>query len=70
MLDPAVQQGLAESSPAAPTITGLEFKPDVAKYLAYPEAKMDEMGIFSPNWAFINPIRPQLLEKYNQVFGS
>jgi hypothetical protein len=31
---------------------------------------MDEMGIFSPDWAFINPIRPKLLEKYNQVFGS
>ena len=70
MLDPAVQQGLAEASLAAPTIAGLEFKPDVAKYLAYPEAKMDEMGIFSPDWAFINPIRPKLLEQYNQVFGS
>jgi putative spermidine/putrescine transport system substrate-binding protein len=70
MLDPTVQQGLAEASLAAPTITGLEFKPDVAKYLAYPEAKMDEMGIFSPDWSFINPIRPKLLEKYNQVFGS
>lgn len=70
MLDPTVQQGLAEASLAAPTITGLEFKPDVAKYLAYPEAKMDEMGIFSPDWAFLNPIRPKLLEKYNQVFGS
>jgi len=70
MLDPGVQQGLAEASLAAPTITGLEFKSDVAKYLAYPESKMDEMGIFSPDWAFINPIRPKLLEKYNQVFGS
>jgi len=70
MLDPGVQQGLAEASLAAPTIIGLEFKPDVAKYLAYPEAKMDEMGIFSPDWTFINPIRPKLLEKYNQVFGS
>jgi putative spermidine/putrescine transport system substrate-binding protein len=70
MLDPTVQQGLAEASLAAPTITGLEFKPDVAKYIAYPEAKMDEMGVFSPDWNFINPIRPKLLEKYNQVFGS
>ncbi len=38
--------------------------------MAYPEAKMDEMGIFSPDWTFINPIRPRLLEKYNQVFGA
>lgn len=70
MLDPGVQQGLAEASLAAPTIDGLEFKPDVAKYIAYPESKMDEMGIFSPDWTFINPIRPKLLEKYNQVFGT
>jgi putative spermidine/putrescine transport system substrate-binding protein len=70
MLDPAVQQGLAEATFAAPTISGLEFKPDAAKYMAYPESKMDEMGIFSPDWRFINPIRSALLEKYNQVFGA
>jgi putative spermidine/putrescine transport system substrate-binding protein len=70
MLDPGVQQALAEASLAAPTISGLEFKPDVAKYIAYPESKMDEMGIFSPDWTFINPLRPQLVEKYNQVFIS
>lgn len=70
MLDPGVQQGLAEASLAAPTIAGLEFKPDVAKYIAYPESKMDEMGIFSPDWSFINPLRPKLVEKYNQVFVS
>jgi putative spermidine/putrescine transport system substrate-binding protein len=38
--------------------------------MAYPEAKMDEMAIFSPDWTFINPMRPKLLEKYNQVFGA
>ena len=70
MFEPAVQQGLAEATLAAPTISGLEFKPEVAKYMAYPEAKMDEMGIFSPDWTFINPLRPNLLEKYNQVFGA
>jgi len=70
MLDPGVQQGLAEASLAAPTISGLEFKPDVAKYIAYPESKMDEMGIFSPDWTFINPLRPKLVEKYNEVFES
>jgi putative spermidine/putrescine transport system substrate-binding protein len=70
MLDPGVQQGLAEATLAAPTIGGLEFKPDVAKYMAYPESKMDEMAIFSPDWNFLNPIRPKLLEKYNEVFGA
>jgi putative spermidine/putrescine transport system substrate-binding protein len=70
MLDPAVQRGLAEATFAAPTISGLEFKPEVAKYMPYPEAKMDEMAIFSPDWAFLNPLRPKLLEKYNEVFGA
>ncbi len=70
MLDPGVQRGLAEATFAAPTISGLEFKPDVAKYMAYPESKMDEMAIFAPDYTFINPIRSRLLEKYNEVFGS
>jgi putative spermidine/putrescine transport system substrate-binding protein len=69
MLDPVTQQTLATATLAAPTISGLTFKPEVAQYLAYPESKMDDMKIFSPDWAFFNPIRPQLLEKYNQVFG-
>lgn len=70
MLDPTIQRLLAEETLTAPTISGLEFKPDVAKYMAYPESKMDEMEIFSPDWTFINPIRSRLLEKYNQVFGA
>ena len=70
MLEPAIQKLLAEETLTAPSISGLEFKPDVARYMAYPEAKMDEMQIFSPDWTFINPIRPKLLERYNQVFGA
>jgi putative spermidine/putrescine transport system substrate-binding protein len=70
MLDPGVQQLLAEATLTAPSIAGLDFKPEVAKYMAYPESKMDEMQIFSPDWVFINPLRPKLLERYNQVFGA
>ena len=70
MLDPAVQQGLAEATLAAPSISGLNLKPDVMKYISYPDTKMDEMGLFACDWSYINPIRPGLLEKYNQVFGS
>ena len=70
MLEPSVQQGLAEATLTASSISGLNFKPDVAKYIAYPEAKMDEMGLFACDWKYINPLRPALLERYNQVFGS
>ncbi|MBV9828613.1 MAG: extracellular solute-binding protein, partial [Alphaproteobacteria bacterium] len=69
MLTPEMQQLLAEGTLVSPSISGLNFNPEIAKYQAYPESKMDEMGIFSPDWTFINPIRPKLLEKYNQVFG-
>jgi putative spermidine/putrescine transport system substrate-binding protein len=70
MLDPGMQQLLAEATLTAPSISGLEFKPEVSKYLAYPEAKMDEMQIFMPDWAFLNPLRSTLIERYNQVFSA
>jgi putative spermidine/putrescine transport system substrate-binding protein len=70
MLDPGIQRLLAEATLTAPSISGLEFKPDIAKYMAYPEAKMDEMAIFSPDWTVINPMRSKILERYNEVFGA
>jgi putative spermidine/putrescine transport system substrate-binding protein len=70
MLEPSVQQGLAEATLTAATISGLNFKPDVAKYIAYPESKIDDMRLFACDWAYVNPRRPAWLEKYNQVFGS
>ena len=70
MLDPSVQQGLATATLNAPSVKGATFGPDIAKYIAYPESKMNEMGLFAADWAFINPRRPGWLEKYNQVFGA
>ena len=70
MLSPAIQQLLAEQTLTAPSLANLSFKPEIEKYMAYPESKMDEMGIFSPDWTVINPMRAQLIEKYNQVFGA
>jgi putative spermidine/putrescine transport system substrate-binding protein len=70
MLSPDIQQLLSEQTLTAPSLSGLSFKPEVEKYIAYPESKMDEMGIFSPDWAFINPLRSHLIEKYNETFGA
>ena len=70
MLDPAVQQGLAEATLTAPSVSGLNLKPDLAKYIAYPDTKMDEMGLFACDWAYVNPRRAAWLEKYNQIFAS
>jgi putative spermidine/putrescine transport system substrate-binding protein len=70
MLDPSVQQGLAAATLTAPSVAGAQFQPDIIKYIAYPETKMDEMGLFAADWTYINPRRAGWLEKYNQVFGS
>jgi putative spermidine/putrescine transport system substrate-binding protein len=70
MLEPSIQQGLAAATLTSPSVKGATFAPDIAKYIAYPEAKMDAMGLFAADWAYINPRRPGWLEKYNQVFGS
>lgn len=70
MLEPATQQALASATLTAGTISGLSFAPDIAKYIPYPEPKMDDMQLFTCDWKAINPIRPSLVEKYNQTFAS
>jgi putative spermidine/putrescine transport system substrate-binding protein len=70
MLEPSVQQGLATATLTSPSVKGATFAPEIGKYIAYPETKMDAMGLFAADWAFINPRRAGWLEKYNQVFGS
>ena len=68
MLDPAVQQPMSAAMLTAPPITGLEFKPDVAQLIAYPEARMDELGLFTGDWDYLNPLRSAWVEKLNQIF--
>ena len=63
VLDSKIQQGLAEATIAAPSVGGIEFKPDIAKMLPYPDKKMDELGLFSPDWAYVNKERPGWIEK-------
>jgi putative spermidine/putrescine transport system substrate-binding protein len=68
MLEPKVQQALAEAALAAPSIDGLSFKPEIGKLLAYPLAKMDEMGLFTPDWKYVNSVRSQWIEKMETIF--
>jgi putative spermidine/putrescine transport system substrate-binding protein len=70
MLDPAVQQALAQATFAAPTVTGLTLNAETAKVVAYPEARMDEMKLMTVDWSFINPKRGAIVEKFSQVFGT
>jgi putative spermidine/putrescine transport system substrate-binding protein len=48
-------------------VKGASFGPDIAKYIAYPESKMDAMGLFAADWTYINPRRPGWLEKYRPL---
>ena len=70
LLDPATQRMLTEGTLAAPPIRGLDFKPEVSKYLAYPETKMTDMGLFTPDWSYIIPRRSAWVEKYNETFAG
>jgi len=68
MLDPAVQRPLAEFALIAPPVDGIELSEETLKYIAYPESRMDELGLFSPDWGFINKRRSEWTEKMNQIF--
>lgn len=70
ILDPSVAQMLAEQTLSAPSVSGIDFKPEVAKFLAYPDTKATELGLFTPDWNYIVPRRGPWLERYNQMFTS
>jgi putative spermidine/putrescine transport system substrate-binding protein len=68
MLDAKVQMDLSQFALAAPPIRDLEYPEDVRKFLPYPESKMDELGLFSPDWGYINQARGDWTEKWNTIF--
>jgi putative spermidine/putrescine transport system substrate-binding protein len=70
MLAPNVQKALSEFSLIAPPIRGVEFKPETLKFIAYPDTKMDSVGLFSPDWTFINEKRPAWTDKVTQIYGG
>lgn len=69
LLDPGVQKMLATATLSAPTVSGLQFPPEIARYLAYPEQKIDDLKLFTPDWAWIAPRRGGWVERYNQIFS-
>jgi len=70
ILEPSVAKMLSEQTLSAPSVGGIDFKPDTAKFLAYPDTKATDLGLFTPDWKFIVPRRGPWLERYNQVFSS
>lgn len=70
LLEPSVAQMLAEQTLSAPSVAGINFKPEIARFLAYPDTKATDLGLFTPDWNYIVPRRGPWLERYNQVFTS
>jgi putative spermidine/putrescine transport system substrate-binding protein len=70
LLSADVQKMLAEATLSAPTVDGVNFDEDTVKYLAYPQEKMTELNLFTPDWNYIIPRRAEWLEKYNQTFAA
>lgn len=70
LLEPSIQKMLAEVTLSAPTVRGIEFDEATLKYLAYPEAKMQQLNLFTPDWTSLIPRRAELLERYNQTFNA
>ena len=70
ILSPAVQKGMAEATFAAPSVSDVQLSSDVANLVPYPESRMRDLRLYVLDWAHINPLRPAILERFNQVFGS
>lgn len=70
MLEPSVQQPLAEYALIAPPVSGLEFGPDTLKYIAYPQSEMVARGLFTPDWTHINAKRAEWTERLNEIFST
>lgn len=49
VLDAGVQKTIALGTSNGATVSGLEFPPDAARFMAYPESKMDDMKLFTPD---------------------
>ncbi len=64
IMQPSVLEMLSSRTYGAPSVEGIEFAPDVAKYLAT-GSKMVDMGLFTPDWNFIKPAPRGVLERYN-----
>ena len=70
MLEPEVQQPLAEFALIAPPISGLEFDEKTLRYIAYPQSEMVARGLFTPDWSHINSKRSEWTERLNQIIAG
>jgi putative spermidine/putrescine transport system substrate-binding protein len=68
LLDASVQKPLAEFTVAAPSVVGLTLSSSLREAMAYPESRMDELGLFSGDWVYLNTQRAAWLEKMNRIF--
>ncbi len=70
MLSPQVQKALAEFALVAPPVSGIELSPEAQKYVAYPDNRMDELGLFNPDWTYVNAQRSAWTDEANKIFSA
>ncbi len=70
VLEPKIQQGLAGSHHRGAVGRRHRVQAGHRQDASYPDTKMDQLGLFSPDWAFVNKERPGWIEKMAQIFVS
>jgi len=70
MLSPEVQKALAEYSLVAPPVHGISLAPGALPYVAYPEQRMNQLGLFIPDWKYVNQHRAKWTERVNAIFSA
>ena len=67
ILSNETQQMLAQKLSNTPVVPGLELPPETLARIPY--GKRDQGKLFLSDWEFINGIRPEWTERWNQVFS-
>jgi putative spermidine/putrescine transport system substrate-binding protein len=67
ILVPETQAMLAKELSIAPVVKGLTLPPALLERVDYAEDKQRQL--FTSDWQFLNKIRPEWTERWNQIFA-
>jgi putative spermidine/putrescine transport system substrate-binding protein len=66
ILAPDTQQTLATTLSIAPVVKGIDLPPNILERVDYTEARQQKL--FTSDWAFLNKVRPEWTERWNNIF--
>lgn len=70
ILSSEIQKSMSEALFSAPAVRDVVLNHDVARRVAYPETRLDEMNVLMVDWNYINPRRSEIVEKINNIFRN